>query len=507
MNTVLTYLETATKKDKNKIAVIEEGKTITYEELEKYSKIVGSYFAEKQIFKRPIIIFMDKGIDTLISFFGTICSGCFYTVINPELPESRILKIKETIKSEYVITNDEYISLAEKYFSDLSVNNINDLKQGRINEEKLEEVKTKHIDYDPLYVNFTSGSTGVPKGVVISHRSTIDFIDNFTRIFNFNSDDIIANQAPFDFDVSVKDIYSSLKVGATLLIVPKKYFSSPAKLLDYLCDNKATTMTWAVSALCLITTFHGLEYRVPVTVKKILFSGEVMPLKHLKIWMEYLPDTTFVNVYGPTEITCNCTYHIIDRNRNYDDKIPVGKPFPNERVFLLSEDDTEIVKPNISGEICVAGTALALGYYNNKEQTESHFVQNPLVDDYIELIYKTGDLGYYNEDKELVFSGRKDFQIKYQGHRIELEEIDKAIMKIEEVVRSCTIFDEEKSKLYGFYIGNIEKQDLRIKLKEILPTYMIPTSLIKVEEFPMTKNGKIDRKKLMEVKKCLVTNK
>lgn len=223
-----------------------------------------------------------------------------------------------------------------------------------------------------------------------------------------------------------------------------------------------------------------------------------MPLKHLNIWMEHLPNAMFVNIYGPTEITCNCTYHIIDRNREYSDKLPIGKAFPNERVILLDEDNNEIKEVGKSGEICVAGTALALGYFANKEQTDAHFMQNPLINDYLENIYRTGDVGHYDEYGDIIFTGRKDFQIKYMGHRIELEEIDKSLMKYDEVIRACSIFDEEKSKLYGFYIGDIDKKELHMKLKEVLPVYMIPTKLIQMDEFPMTKNGKIDRKKLME---------
>ena len=158
-------------------------------------------------------------------------------------------------------------------------------------------------------------------------------------------------------------------------------------------------------------------------------------------------------------------------------------------------------EPNKSGEICVSGTGLGMGYFNNKEQTEKSFVQNPLVKNYIELLYHTGDLAYYNELGELVFNGRKDFQIKYLGHRIELEDVDKSVMKCDKVIRACTLFDEEKSKLLGFYIGNIDKKELRSFLSETLPVHMIPTKLIQMEEFPMTKNGKIDRKKLMAIYK------
>ena len=499
MYNVLDYLEKSYKKDKNKIAVIEENNKLTYEELINYSKSVGTLLREKDAFNEPIIIFMDKGINTLISFFGSVYSSCFYTLLNPTFPSERIYQIKGVLNSRFVITNKEYIDIAKEYFDNDIIYDIDDIKNTKINEEILETSYYNHIDTDPLYINFTSGSTGIPKGVVISHRSVIDFIDRFTSLFDFKSDDIIANQAPFDFDVSVKDIYSSVAKGATLLIVPKSYFSSPAKLLDYLCDNNATTLTWAVSALCLITTFHGLDYKVPTKVNKILFSGEVMPLKHLNIWMEHLPNTMFVNVYGPTEITCNCTYHIIDKKREYD-KIPIGKPFPNERVFLLNDKNELIKDKNIVGEICVAGSSLALGYFNNKEQTDKHFIQNPLINNYNELIYKTGDLGYFNDQDELVFSGRVDFQIKYQGHRIELEEIEKKIIEVDSISRSCCIFDQEKEKLYGFYIGDLDKKELHVKLKEKLPVYMIPTRLIKLDEFPLTKNGKIDRKKLMTIK-------
>ncbi len=160
---------------------------------------------------------------------------------------------------------------------------------------------------------FTSGSTGRPKGVVVSHRSVIDFMEYFTELFSITAQDVIGNQAPFDFDVSVKDIYATLKAGATMEILPKQLFSFPAKLLDYLCERRVTTAIWAVSALCIISTLNGFSYRVPTHLNKILFSGEVMPVSHLNIWREHLPDALFVNLYGPTEITCNCTYYIVDK--------------------------------------------------------------------------------------------------------------------------------------------------------------------------------------------------
>ncbi len=497
MKIVLEYLEKTADIKKDKIAVIEENKKITYDNLLKSSKIIGSNLISE--LNEPIIVFMDKGIETLCTFFGVLYSGACYSLINPEFPEARIKQIKEVLNSKKVITNKENLEKAKSIFTNLDIYLVEELLKGEINEEKLKSTRTFKYDIDPVYINFTSGSTGVPKGVVVSSRSIIDFIDTFTEELNIKEDDVLANQAPFDFDVSVKDIFSSMKIGATLLIVPKKYFSSPALLLDYLTDNKATTLIWAVSALCLITTFHGLDYKVPSLVNKIIYSGEVMPYKHLKEWMDKLPNAEIINVYGPTEITCNCTYHKIDRNRDYTEGVPIGKAFKNEKVFLLNEQNELVTDINTPGEVCVSGTALSLGYYNNKEVTSKNFMQNPLNKNYIEMIYRTGDLAIYNENYELVFKGRKDFQIKYMGHRIELEEIDKEILKVDGVKRVVTLFNEKKHKLWAFYVGDATKEEIIEKLKKDVPIYMIPSIYKKLDEFKLTKNGKIDRNILKSI--------
>ena len=498
MKSVLEYLEKTEAKYSSKIAVIEENKNITYKELVENSKKVGSSLITDILPREPVAIVMEKGINALISFFGTIYAGGFYCLLNPELPTARLEKILEKLEAKVIITEKENINIAREIGKENKILLIEDVLKNKINFEELKRIREQTLDVDPLYANFTSGSTGIPKGVLVGHRSVIDFINIFTEKFNINNNDIIGNQAPFDFDVSVKDIYSSIKTGATLVIIPKKMFSRPANLLDYLCDNNVTTLIWAVSALCLITTFHGLDYKVPEKINKILFSGEVMPIKHIKEWIEHLPNATYVNLYGPTEITCNCTYHIVEKKLEYEKQIPVGKAFDNEQVFLLDEENKLITDNEKIGEICVKGTALALGYYRDKKQTEDKFIQNPLNDRYIDMIYKTGDMGYIGKDDNLYFCGRKDFQIKHQGHRIELEEIDRAMEKIEGIERACCIYKEEKSKIYGFYVGKIDKIQLHEQLKKDLPVYMIPNVLKQIEEFPLSKNGKIDRKKLME---------
>lgn len=496
---VLSYLEESAYKYPDKIAVIDKKESLSYRQLLSYCKRVGSELVARVAGHAPIGVYMEKGADALCAFLGTVYAGGCYSFLNPELPDSRLQQILSVLKPCAIITTGQMHDVACRIFEDVTVLDIEELKQAEADEERLQKVERSRIDLNPLYINFTSGSTGVPKGIVVGQRSVIDFIDCFTELFHITENDRIANQAPFDFDVSVKDIYSSLKVGATLVIVPRRLFSAPTELLDYLTENRVTTLIWAVSALYLITTFHGLDYKVPETVNKILFSGEVMPYKTLMDFKRHLPDAMYVNLYGPTEVTCNCTYHILEAGRDYSEGIPVGTAFPNEEVFLLDAQEKRVEQPGEVGEICVRGTALALGYYNAPEQNERYFTDNPLNTAYPERIYRTGDLGKYNDRGELIFSGRKDFQIKYLGHRIELEEIEREMAKVDGVERCCCLFDEKHSRLKGIYVGTIEKGELHRIMKESLPVFMVPGVLMQIDAMPMTKNGKIDRKQLTEL--------
>ena len=500
---VLEYLEETAKNKNNQTALVGPDGDLTWGELYQGSRRIGASLAGKTEGRRPVPVLMEKGSWTVAAFLGAVWAGCFYVPLNPELPDARLCQVLEVLQADLLVTDEEHRERALDLTAgkETEIYTVRELLAEEGEETILDRRQGLAIDTDPLYANFTSGSTGVPKGVLVSHRSVLDFIDVFTETFGITGEDRMANQAPLDFDVSVKDLYSCLKTGATLLLVPRELFSRPAALLDFLCEKKTTVMVWAVSALCLITTFHGLDYRVPESVRMILFSGEAMPLKHLRIWEEKLPEAEFVNLYGPTEITCNCTYYRVVRGEEYPEGLPIGRAFPNERVFLLDEDNREIRPEEIGkrGEICVSGSALALGYYRAPAQTAEHFVQNPLNTSYEERIYRTGDLGSYAADGNLLFHGRKDFQIKYMGHRIELEEVERAMAKLPGVDRCCCLFDEEKGRLYGFYCGTAEKKELSAKLKESLPVFMVPGRLCPLEEMPLTKNGKIDRKALREM--------
>ena len=498
MKNVLEYLEHSVSLYRDKTAFADEFTSCTYEELWQNARAVGSALIPHAHSSKAIPVFMEKSVDAVIAFLGVAYAGAFYVLLDPTQPTARLNQIINTLDADTILVDRKYTDA----LTDLSFNGtIIDLAEAKtwtINEEALNDTRAKTLDIHPLYGIFTSGSTGIPKGVVISHRSVIDFMEYFTDLFDITHEDVIGNQAPFDFDVSVKDIYSTLKSGATMHIIPKKLFSMPAPLLDFLDERKVTTLIWAVSALCIITTLKGFTYKIPTRINKVLFSGEVMPIKHLNEWRKYLPNSSYVNLYGPTEITCNCTYYKVERDFKPGEVLPIGVPFPNEEVFLLDDNNCLVTAANTLGELCVSGTCLALGYYRNPEQTAQAFVQNPLNLDYLETIYRTGDLAYYNDDGLLCFASRKDFQIKHMGHRIELGEIEAALEKVADINRLCCVFDENKKRIVVFYEGRPERKEIISQIGNSLPQYMIPNVFKKLDSLPITNNGKTDRKLLLK---------
>ena len=494
MKTVLEFLEGAESRLPDKIAVIDENSRCTYRELKSAARQIGSFLIPRVSGRQSVVCLMDKSVSCLQAFLGIAYAGCFYTLLDPSFPRDRTEQILSVLTPGVIFTTRAYEKRAEELGLADRVTYLEDIPKEE-NPELLARRRETVCDTDPLYCNFTSGSTGVPKGVLVAHRSVIEFIGVFTRTFGLTQQDVFGNQAPFDFDVSVKDIYSSLSLGGTLVLIPKAYFMFPVKLVEMLQEHHVTTLIWAVSALCMLMRLHALKAVRPDAIQKIMFSGEVMPIKQFHKWVQAYPDAMFVNLYGPTEITCNCTYYIVDREFAEDEKIPMGIPFDNERVFLLNDRDLPAGEGEV-GEVCVAGTSVALGYYRNPQQTAKAFVQNPLHNDYPETIYRTGDLAMC-ENGQLVFVGRKDFQIKHMGHRIELEEIETVLGNVEGVTHACCGYDQKRNKVVGFYCGDADKAFIVDEMKKSVPDYMVPNVLVQKEVLPLTKNGKTDRKKLL----------
>ena len=343
---VLEFLENSQRMYGEKTACADMNNELTYTQLMNQAEFIGSCLSLKIKPTQGVPVYMDKTCNTLSLFMGIVYAGGYYCMLDTTHPAERINLILDTIQADILVVDNKSAKKAEKLGFQGEIINLDELLEEYDGQavdseaqERLEKIREQALDTDPLYSIFTSGSTGVPKGVIVNHRSTIDFIDCFTETFGITNEDVIGNQAPFDFDVSVKDIYSSLKTGATLQLIPKMCFSFPTKLLDFLDDRKVTTIIWAVSALCIVTTLNGFEYKRPSSLNKIMFSGEVMPIKHLNAWRVQYPDAMFVNLYGPTEITCNCTYYILSLIHIY----------PDDQIFRIAEKESRI-KPYYIGE-------------------------------------------------------------------------------------------------------------------------------------------------------------
>lgn len=496
---VLEYLELSAEKFPDKTAFDDDKKTVTFSEIMQQAKSIGSELVHIGCEKSPVVVYLPKGCDCITSFMGIVYSGGFYCPIDVTMPAERVSLIFDILKPSAIITNSKYASKTDSFKGNCKVIIFEEAVNKSIDINVLHDIRRNAIDTDPLYVLFTSGSTGVPKGVVVSHKSMIDFTEWVTSEFSINSSDVIGNQGNFYFDLSVLDIYSGLKTGAEVTIIPKKKFMFPVDLVRYMNLKKISIINWVPSAICNVANLKALEVEKPVFLKKVLFCGEVMPTKQLNIWKKHLPDVLYVNLYGPTEIVYACTYYIVDRKFNDDESLPIGKACENTKILVLNEND-ELVQGDEAGELCVAGTCLALGYYNNPEKTNEVFVQNPLNKVYNELIYRTGDIVRYNEFGEIMYLSRKDFQIKHMGHRIELGEIETALIDNSSIENCACVYNEKINEICAFYTGiETDKCELINHLKSKISAYMIPGIFTHIDNFPYNSNGKIDRLALKKI--------
>lgn len=499
-NHVLDYLNNIATKKPDKLAFANETEGMTFRQVYEQSRSVGTFLHQKGIYKKPVVVFMNKHPKEVTAFFGVITAGDFYVPIDEEMPVGRIQLILDNIQSPMIICDEETIKATENFKFDGEVVLYDEICQTKEDNAALKQIYDAAIDTDPIYIVFTSGSTGIPKGVAACHRSVIDYIEQLSETLEFDENTVFGNQTPLYFDACLKELYPTLKFGATTYLIPRSLFKLPVKLVEFLNEHQINTVCWVVSALTMISAFGTFKTVKPQYLHTVAFGSEVFPIKQFHIWRSVLPEAKFTNLYGPTEGTGMCCYYKVNREFAMDEVIPVGRPFKNTEIILLNEDNKR-AEDGETGEICIRGTSVTLGYYNNFEKTNEVYVQNPLNTAYPELIYRTGDLGKYNEYGELVFVSRKDYQIKHMGHRIELGEIEVNVNMLDGVKLAGCVYEESRGKIVLFYVGTLTDKELMLLLKERLPRYMLPNRIITLEEMPLTANGKIDRvtlKKLIQ---------
>ena len=453
------------------------------------------------VLNKPMAVFLPKSAETVFVDLGIVYSGNCYANLDTNSPPERLKAILENLDSALIITSCKLtpvllgIGVEQKH---LLVIEDSAQHSSRWDERQLRARRERIIDTDPLCIIHTSGSTGLPKGVALNHRSTVDFMDWAFERLELSGGEVIGSLSPFYFDIYTMELYLSLAKGATLVIIPEQMAPFPAKLLEFLATQSVSFIFWVPTIMVNIANQDLLGHLALPSMQKVLFAGEVFPTKHLNYWRRNLPKAIFVNLYGPIEITVDCTYFIVDREMADDEKLPIGFPCRNSDVLIIT-DENRSAEVDELGELCVRGTSLALGYWNNPERTAQAFVQNPLQTHYPELVYRTGDTVYRNAQGEIMFVGRKDFQIKHMGYRIELGEIEHASLQIVGIKQACVVYVSESKEIVLYFESDyvLTTSDIRRQLKAHLPKYMLPTVCKRVEHMPKNANGKIDRMLLL----------
>lgn len=494
---LLDYFEGTVARKADAIAVIHNDQKISFKELKNKAEKFGSYLLDEvnDCTNKPIAVFLPKEIKAIVADLGIMYSSNPFMNLDVKTPKERIMNIFELVKPMAVVTSKKFL----KVLSDVSVPVILidelDWCSIHVEEVKLTERRSVLIDTDPFCLINTSGSTGTPKGVVLNHRSFFDFMTVSNERFGFNGSEIMGSLSPIVFDIYDFELCMLMCNGSQLVLLDAMLAAFPARLLEKMAESHVSFIFWVPSIMVNIANMELLDRIALPDLKLVWFAGEVFPTKQFLVWYDKLPNVTFANLYGPIEITLDCTYYVVEERPVESEPLPIGIPYRNTDILLLNNEDKKCVKGE-EGELCVRGSSLAMGYYNNPEKTAAAFTQNPLNNSYPELIYRTGDMAYMREDGNIMFKGRKDSLIKHMGYRIELGEIEHVIENDLKLVKyCCAVYQYIKREIVLYYQNDEEltEKTFRTVLSKSFPAYMLPTVYVRMDELPRNINGKIDR--------------
>ena len=501
---LIQLFEETVSKYPQKTAVIDKDRSVTFSDLRQKAIETAATIALKDIPQnRPIGVFLDKSVESVYADLGILYAGDFYMNLDIKTPAERIKNILQLVEPAAIISTSIQIkSIATIIPDNVKLILLDELgreeeeERRREGEKELGERRATVIDTDPSCIINTSGSTGTPKGVVLNHKSFFDFIDWAVETFRFGDDLVMGSLSPIVFDIYSFELCMLMAKASTLVVLPAHLAAFPAKILEVLEQHKVNYLFWVPTIMVNIANMDLLSAFKLKSLRTVWFAGEVFPTKQFNYWHHHLPQVTFANLYGPIEITLDCTYYIINKEIPDEEPLPIGYPCHNTDILILDDDDKAVSEPGVEGELCVRGTSLAMGYYNNPEKTAAAFVQNPLNKAYPELIYRTGDIVCQNDEGLIMFKGRKDNIVKHMGYRTDLGEIEHVIINTLKLVKNgCIVYNQAEKQITLFYEAaeEIPVPQFRMEIGKVLPKYMIPTVYHRLEQLQRNTNGKIDR--------------
>jgi len=425
---------------------------------------------------QPVLVMAERKVETIVLYLGVLYAGCFYLPVDPETPTQRVQDIVDFYQPKTTLCCD-YIKKADK-----------------IDEKQLASIRDKMTATDPFCILFTSGSTGNPKGILMQHLGMITMLDTVSRTRGMRNDEIIANQLLICYADSCRDIYMTIFLGATMIIVPNEIVKRPKDLLKLIDVKKVTTIDWASTLLEGCVTEGAIAETQPKHLRQVVSLGSIASWHSLHEWARLCPKAQVIIDYGLSEIF-PVSYYYIDKKRNESGTPLIGKPLEHVRMFLLDQNKKPVRDGEV-GELYIISPALAAGYFKNPTRTAESFIQNPLQSDHHEIAYRTKDLASRRPDGNFQFHGRCDRHVKYRAFLVELDDIERVAKTCKGVdIASCQ-FDAGKELLWLFYSGKAELKDLATHLRGQLPPHMLPRKFLHMDKMPMTSTGKVDGKKL-----------
>jgi amino acid adenylation domain-containing protein len=507
-------------------AVRIDGRGLTYAELDALTNQVARALKASGVRRGDRVgIYVHKSFASIISIFGILKAGGVYVPLDPGAPVKRLAYITRNCDVRVLLSSTEKLSSLTQFFEEqtpIEIVVLTDTPEMEppqlpapaqlvgwsdvLHLDRSSLPENGNIETDLAYILYTSGSTGDPKGVMISHRTIFTFINWCHDTFHVTHEDRATSHAPLHFDLSTFDIFVTIKAGGTVVLIPEKLSIFPIKLVELIQEERITITYMVPSILSLIVNYGKLSGYDTSSLRLVLFAGEVFPIKYLRRLVEAIPQADYYNLYGPTE-TNVCTYYKVqprDLAPDCTNPVPIGIACENMEVFAVDEQEHLITQPGQEGELWVRGSCIAEGYWGDPEKTARNFVRNVFQENFHETAYRTGDIVTLDEEgANWIYVGRRDHMIKSRGYRIELGEIESALYAHTGVKEAAVVAipDDLIGNRIKAFVAPLERNGLTEKellefCSQRLPRYMVPEKVELWEDLPKTSTGKVNRQLL-----------